>query len=303
MASRARHPLIAGPVFAVLRLPLLGLPLLALPLLALTLFPGAAHAETWHVGEHREIQEAIMSAAYGDTVLVAPGTYGRLVMQSGIKLIAEKGPSETILRNNSFWVVKADGVDSLATVEGFLIDGGKGAEGVIRCENSFLTIKDCEIHGGWSGIRALYCELRIENCTIRECQNGIYLFESDGVIRDNDIQLCITGITLVSAGPRIIRNRITRNTLGIRVAEHSEPTIGGSLASANRIWNNQSGGIKNEAYLKRQGLRTMKPMTLRVPYNFWGSDCPDTVGFQGDVVWAPWVDETGKRSIAACESE
>lgn len=259
-----------------------------------------ARAETWPASEYSQIQEYIETAQYGDTVLVAPGTYSRLVLRPGIKLIAEAGPDETFLENKSFWVVKAEGVDSVATIEGFTMSGTGGAEGILVAKESQLTVQDCVIKGAWSGVRALYCDLTIRNCTFQDCQNGIYLFESNGLIVDNDIELCITGITLVSSGPKIYRNTITRNSLGMRVAEHSDPAIGGTIASANRIWNNTVGAVRNEAYLKRQGIRTMKPMTLVVPYNFWGSDCPDTLLFRGPMEWAPWVDESGKRSLDRC---
>lgn len=279
-----------GVTFAIL-LPGLGVALASRP----------ASGAVWPASEYRQIQESIEQAEYGDTVLVAPGTYGRLVLRPGIHLIAEKGPEETLLKHHTLWVVKAEGVDSLATIEGFSMDGGGGAEGVLLAKESSFTVKDCVIRGGWSGVRGLYCNLTVQNCTIQECQNGVYLFESEGVVVENDIQLCITAITLVSSSPRILRNTITRNTLGFRVAEHSDPSIGGSLASANRVWNNVSGAVKNEAYQKRQGIRTMKPMTLRVPYNFWGSDCPDTILFRGPMEWSPWVDVSGKRSLDHCE--
>ncbi|NNE43426.1 MAG: hypothetical protein HKN12_04405 [Gemmatimonadetes bacterium] len=54
--------------------------------------------------------------------------------------------------------------------------------------------------------------------------------------------------------------------------------------------------------MKKAGLRTMNPLTLEVPYNYWGSDCPSKELFRGDVVFTPWVDETGKRSIENCEA-
>jgi hypothetical protein len=41
-------------------------------------------------------------------------------------------------------------------------------------------------------------------------------------------------------------------------------------------------------------------MTLKVPFNFWGSDCPDSSLFRGSVVWKPWVDESGSHSLEKC---
>jgi parallel beta-helix repeat protein len=249
-----------------------------------------------------QIQEMMDSAAYGDTVMVAPGTYDRIVLRSGVHLIAESGPQDTTLRNGYYWVIKADGVDSTAVVEGFTLDGVKAAEGVVYAENSFFTLTDCVLKNGWSGVRALYSDLTVQNCTITDCQNGIYLYESNGRLLNNDVQLCITGINLVSSSPRVARNTLTRNSYGMQVSDHSDPAIGGSLASANRIWNNAAVAIKNSAYQKKFSVRTMKPMTLEVPYNVWGTDCPDSLLFQGPVVFSPWVDSTGSRSLEECEA-
>ncbi|MEZ5066756.1 MAG: NosD domain-containing protein [bacterium] len=270
-------------------------------LFSLTLIGSApAGAKTWAASEWVAIQDALDSAAYGDTVLVAPGTYDRLVLRSGITLMSEKGPEDTILRNGRFWVVKAEGVDSTAVIEGFTLDGIKASEGVAYLEESSLTIRHCVIKNGWSGVRALYSKPRIENCTIRDCQNGVYLYESEGVVLENDIQLCLTAINVVSSRSRILRNTITRNSYGIQVSDHSQPAIGGSIASANRVWNNAAVAVKNTAYITRNAVRTMQPMTLEVPFNFWGTDCPDSSMFQGPVEYAPWVDESGTRSLRKC---
>lgn len=272
---------------------------LAFALLVL-LGAGPARSAVWPVSEYEKLQETIDSATYGDTVLVAPGTYKRVILRNGIRLISEKGPAETLLRHNTFWVVQGEAVDSLASIEGFSIDGLKGAEGVVFAEDSYFTVKNCTIKGGWSGVRTLYSNLRVEKCTIRECQNGVYLFESGGFLAENDIQLCNTGMTLVTADPTILRNTITRNSVGIFVQKHSDPQIGGTIATANRIWNNAAGAIRNDSQLKEKSVRTWKTMTLRVPFNFWGSDCPDSTLFRGAVVWAPWVDESGTRSLEKC---
>ena len=273
-------------------------------LLVLLAFAGLgsqpAVAAVWPVSEKAKLQESVDSAAYGDTVLVAPGTYGRVVLRSGVHLLAEKGPEQTLLKENTFWVVQAEAVDSLASIEGFSIDGMKGAEGVVYSQESSFTVKNCVIRSGWAGVRALYSDLRLEGCTIRDCTNGIYLFESGGVLTGNDIQLCVVGIEIFSSKPRVVRNTITRNGLGIQLEKHSDAEIGGAVASANRIWNNASGAVRNDSYQKQQGVRTWIPMTVKLPYNYWGSDCPDSTLFRGSVEWAPWVDESGTRSIDKC---
>jgi hypothetical protein len=272
--------------------------LASFPLLAW--FVGTASAKTWPISEPLKLQETIDSATYGDTVMVAPGTYKRVKLRSGVKVLSEKGPAETMLRHNTFWVVHGEAVDSLASIEGFTIEGLKGAEAAVFGEESNFLVRNCTLRGGWSGVRMLYSQLRIEACTIRDCQNGFYLFESGGVIVENDIQLCVTAMTVVSSNPQILRNTITRNSLGLYVQKHSDPQIGGTVASANRIWNNAAGAIRNDTQKKVDSVRTLQMMTLRVPFNFWGSDCPDSALFRGSVVWAPWVDESGTRSLEKC---
>ena len=257
----------------------------------------------WWVFDPIDLQATVDSAAYGDTVWVGPGEYDRVVLRSGILLIAQGGAVSTTIRNSRVWCVKADGVDSTAVLEGFTLDGVQSAEGAVTADNSSFTIRDCVLRNAWSGVRAMYSDLRIVNCTIRDCQNGIYLFESGGRLSDNDIRGCINGVNLVSASPRIIRNEITGNSVGISLSEHSNPRIGGSLSTANRIRDNAAGNVLNRALEKRFSVRTMKPMTLKAPFNFWGSDCPDSLWFRGPVVWSPWVDETGTHTLEDCTSE
>ena len=258
-----------------------------LAVLGIAVLVAPARAAVWPVSDTNKLQDAVDSAAYGDTVLVAPGKYLSVVLRSGIKVLSEKGPQETMFKQSTFWLVQADGVDSLATIEGFTIDGLKGAEGVVYAKESSFTIRNCIVRGGWSGIYAEYSDLRIESCTIRDCQTGLYVVEAGGTVISTDIQLCHTAIVLLNATPKILRSTVTRNSLGIFVKEHSDPQIGGTLATANRIWNNAAGAIRSEALGKNEGVRALKPLTLKVPYNFWGSDCPDSSLFRGSVEWKP----------------
>lgn len=260
----------------------------------------AAPAATWRATSDADLQDAVDGAAWGDTVWVAPGEYTRVIMRSGIQLLAEAGPDSTVIRNSRFWVVKADAVDSVATVAGFLLDGVKAAEGVVYAENSQLTVRDCKIRGGWSGVRAVFSDMVVRDCVITDCQNGTYFLECGGIIEGCEITRCTNGLSLVSATTRVQRNEIHGNSLAISVSKHSDPTIGGSISGANRIWGNPGGGVKNTALQKKYELRTMKPATLRVPYNWWGADCPDSGDFRGPVVWAPWVVGDGKRSLEEC---
>lgn len=248
----------------------------------------------------KKFQDAIDTAAYGDTVLVAPGTYSNVHLRPGITLRSEKGPETTILRSGQLFVVKAEDVDSLTVIEGFTLDGVKACQYVVDLTDSPLTIRNCVIKNGWAGIQASKSSLRSQNVTISNCQNGYFLQESGGEIIETDVRRCVTGIHLESSSPRILRSTITGNSLGIEIVEHSDPSIGGSLATANRIYGNPGGAIKNEAKAKENGMRLLRPHTIAARYNFWGSNCPDSTNFRGPILWAPWVDESSKKSLDRC---
>jgi hypothetical protein len=273
---------------------------IVLSALLLAGMPSIAPAKVHRVTEPKKFQLVVDSAAYGDSVMVPPGTYPRVIVRPGIRLISEKGPEETILRQDRMFVVRAEDADSLNLVQGFTLDGVKACEAVVDVQNSTLLIRNCVIKGGWAGVRTKLATIRTENCQIRACQRGYFLEETKGDILESDIRGCGTGIQLVSSSPRILRSTITGNSLGIDVSDHSDPSIGGSIATANRIYGNPGGAIHNTANIKREGLRTLDPLTLHVPFNFWGSNCPDSSDFRGPIVWSPWVDESAKKSIERC---
>jgi len=86
------------------------MPLIVLALVVPVVIPVASHPYTWRVpSEHPTICGAVDSASYGDTVLVAPGTYCRekdidtyygwvwIRMHDGITLMSEAGRDVTVL--------------------------------------------------------------------------------------------------------------------------------------------------------------------------------------------------------------
>ena len=115
-----------------------------------------AHATTWHVpSECLTIQAGVDSAAVGDTVRVACGTYyeRNIIMKSGVCLTSETGEANcvTIDAQQMGRVVFCLGVDDAASIVGFTITGGvaTGAAaqdsvgGGIYCEDSSPTLANC----------------------------------------------------------------------------------------------------------------------------------------------------------------
>jgi len=115
-----------------------------------------AHAATWHVpSECPTIQAGVDSAAAGDTVRVACGTYYEhdISMKSGVCLTSETGDADcvTIDALQMGRVIYCLNVDDAASVVGFTITGGiatgaaeqDSAGGGIYCEDSYPTLSNC----------------------------------------------------------------------------------------------------------------------------------------------------------------
>ena len=125
------------------------------------------------------IQDAINEidvSGYGDTILVAQGTYLENIDFRGlpISIISRDGPEVTIIDGSDpdnldygSTVIFISGEDDASRLEGFTITGGTGslagsyyqAGGGIYCEGSSPDLSNCVLHGNtaqWGG--GLYCD-------------------------------------------------------------------------------------------------------------------------------------------------
>ena len=115
-----------------------------------------AHATTWHVpSECPTIQAGVDSAAVGDTVRVACGTYYEhdIIMKSGVCLTSEAGEADCVTINAQRMgrIIFCLQVDDTASIVGFTITGGlaTGAAtqdsvgGGVYCEDSSPTLANC----------------------------------------------------------------------------------------------------------------------------------------------------------------
>jgi parallel beta-helix repeat protein len=126
-------------------------------------------AATIHVpDEQPTIQAGIDAASYGDTVVVACGTYYEhdIVMKSGVCLRSETGQADcvTVDAQQMSRVFMCNGVDSSARVEGLTITGGSldgyNHGGGMYCLNSSPTVVDCVFHNNvvYANGGGMYCE-------------------------------------------------------------------------------------------------------------------------------------------------
>ncbi len=122
------------------------------------LLGGPTIAATWHVpAQVATIEAALDGAAYGDSVIVAPGTYyeSHLVMPSGVVLIGNPSdPSAVIIdAQQQSYVMIIPQADDTSVLEGFTLTGGSmlGSGGGLHCGYpTRATIRHCDIVGNSS---------------------------------------------------------------------------------------------------------------------------------------------------------
>ncbi len=128
-----------------------GFTLVAFSALLAASLPSAA--ATIHVPDDQPtIQAGIDAASYGDTVLVACGTYSEhdIIMESGVCLTSETGLADcvTVDAQQQGRVFYCDGVDNSASIVGLTITGGEVYDvsptgGGVWCRSSSLSFTNC----------------------------------------------------------------------------------------------------------------------------------------------------------------
>ncbi len=254
--------------------------LLLLPVALLIVTFSASPAGVIHVdhagsGDYELIQDGINAATYGDTVLVAPGTYyERLYMgpaADGVTLRGALGPEQTTVHNESTYpysVLFCEDVGIDTRVEGLTFDGGYSDAhgGGIRCDRAHIRIKNIavtscsalESHGG--GIGGLDSDLLVLNSTIRNNRAGLgggvsvdggTLYAEGNLVLGNSADWIALdriggGIYIFCDGADIIDNQIEANNAlnggGIAVDRSSNVSITGNRIISNSA-TERAGGI------------------------------------------------------------
>jgi predicted outer membrane repeat protein len=227
-------------------------------LFIVVLFPSVCFSATIHVpGDYLTIQEAILAASNGDTVLVDPGTYKENINFKGkaINVMSSGGYLATVIDgdNKLLPVVRFQNAEGPSSVLcGFTITNGNGkllpngrAGGGIYCETASPTIKNnlitknkADFSGG--GIYCVNASPLISNNIITEnhadhatemtAGGGIALRNSSPAIMDNIISMN----TATGSGDHAGGGIICHGSL-------SSPLISNNLISGNVA--NFGGGI------------------------------------------------------------
>lgn len=193
--------------------------------LAVCCWDAAASGRVVHVpADCATIGEAMAEAAYGDTILVAPGIYLEhdITVQNGVYLTSEAGPEETRIKADSLGrVFFCEDLDHTTVIEGFTIREGSPVYpdsfgGGILCINSSPTIRANII------------------------TKNTVLFAAEGTKSGG-------GIACLGGSPTIIDNEIKWNEAfgsgaGIYVGAGSTPLIQQNAIHGNHA-SNSGGGI------------------------------------------------------------
>ncbi|MCB0189529.1 MAG: DUF11 domain-containing protein, partial [Caldilineaceae bacterium] len=214
-------------------------------------------------------------------------------------------PSTTsLIGNNAYQVVTADGVDDTAVLDGFIVTGGKanagyvfpcGADcgGGINLNVSSPLLRNLTIAGNFANthgaaIAAIDSTIELEDCVIQanfsvNSGGGIYLRKSGGVIRD----VLFSGNRSTNKGGALYMLQVTDPLAltNITVNGNRAAQYGGGLYNAQStvslvnsiIWNNQASfepEIRNET-----GTTTIAYSTIKnaYPSGVWDS----TLGIDG----------------------
>ena len=146
--------------------------------------------------EYSTITEAMVVANYGDTILVAPGTYPEsIIMEAGVVLLSETGPKQTIISRNEVSQLITGAQD--AVIKGFTI--ADNDNGPAQAGNGIYSDGD---------------NVTICYCIIRNNRGGIYIDNnSQALVYNNTIDNnSLAGIYMqIEPSPEIYNNIITSN--------------------------------------------------------------------------------------------
>jgi hypothetical protein len=214
--------------------------LLAVLLIAAHAAP--ASSRTWYIladgtGDAPTIQAGVDSAAAGDLVLVAAGTYSTMAnviidgaptavcvsITKNIRLVSESGPETTTIGNTSADVaIYLEGVGSTAEVSGFRIRTVFEAFGCVDAANRTDPIELL------IGIKCKNASPRIASNQITEHGIAIDLHSSPALIVDNVINLSLFGVICSSGSDASITDNVIHHCAELIRSVDSVPQIVGN---------------------------------------------------------------------------
>ena len=273
-------------------------------LLFTILISSVGKSETINVPrDFRTIRSAIEAANIGDKIIVAPDRYQEDIEIKKSITLQGTGTDITILIG-SIVVKNVSGV----VIDKFTMEGrGQDAHFGIWCSSSSLTISNNTIVGFHHGIGSESSRMVIENnSVIRNFNVGIQIetaistlikgntvadnidtgirvaiSEDNVIVTDNVITGNRIGIECVQSSPKIRKNAIEGNEIGVLSTQEDGPDMG----------TDDDPGLNS---MKRNGLQIMnmeRRYTIQAKHNYWGSSkSPEASSFEGKVDYVPWLE-------------
>jgi len=213
--------------------------------------------ETIHVpADYPTIRAAMEVAHYGDTLLVAPGTYSEFItMRDGVVLMSVAGPQQTIISANGGSQLVTGAQD--AVISGFTIAGNNNGDGLPG-----------------NGIYSDGDNLTIRYCIIRDNRVGVYLDNgSQAMVYNNTIfGNNLAGIYMqIEPSPRIYNNIICKNTTNA-IFRNTTHSLGSPFIQYNCYYGNGTDfGYLGDAWTPEPGVGAVfaEPMFIGgSPFDF-----------------------------------
>jgi hypothetical protein len=229
-------------------------------------------------GDYTTIQPAVEAASPGDTILIGPGRYAEHAPFSpGLPAPPDKRwPAETYVgvSVDSLTIrgVSRDEVIIGPTEPYYTVEDQLGI--MNRSAGKALTIRDLQIENVFAGCY-LYGKIRVENCVVRACDQGVVYWSQDGM----NVSQCqfvsnFTGVVTYSgaANPTIVGCTFLSNEFGADLVWTSNALVSGCTFTNDVVgvqFEQGSTGIIRGCYIdsKNAGIVIISPSAAVITNN------------------------------------
>ncbi len=225
-------------------------------------------------GDWATLSEALEQIADGDRILLGSGEYEiewAPAEPIGFSLIGEEGAEKTTVRGKSehYALIEANGGGKTIHLSGISFDHQLSEKAyAVLLTSAQVEINDCRFLGG-AGIKVDSCQGTIEGSLFRHCFDGLTLFNSPILVRENlFFDIGQRGIACRASEAQIYRNTFNRifGTGITIVGKRRFPQVGGSPENRNVFLQISQYCISNDSRNE-----------IDATHNYWGATRTSTM--------------------------